>query len=146
MAAFYTLYNLPDKNFFLLIRFDASNMDESDSQPRLSVGRRNVLKSVGGTSAALGTIGIVTGDEGDGTKTIVTIRGKNNKPVKKKEVPKEWYNHFRRIKNTRRQLAKNHGNKDWWKSVGHETTDQFHGGKRGFRIVAEASSQKKSPK
>lgn len=110
-----------------------------------SQNRRSVIKALGGGSVALGSISLTTGSAAaGGTTEIVTIRGEDNKPVKTKEVPTEWYDHLQDIRHARDSLQQEFGDRNWYRGIGYTVTDQWYDGKRGFSISAEATDVSKA--
>lgn len=107
--------------------------------------RRTILKALGGGSFTAATLGVAPATAtSDGTTEIVTIRGENNKPIKKKEVPQAWYDHLQKARHTRDQLAKKFGDRSWYQGAGFEPTDQWYDGKRGFSMSIEATNPSKA--
>lgn len=120
---------------------------ENGNGGRVSPSRRTVLKTIGGGSVALGSASLATiSAAANGSKEIVTIRGKQDKPLKTKEVPAQWYDHLENARHARDRIGRKFENRKWFRGVGIEATDRWEDGKRGFRVSIEAENPRKARK
>ena len=101
--------------------------------------RRKFVKTMG-ISASAALCGFTGIGSGVSDEVEIVTHKKGDKPVITKTVPAAWWNHTQEAKKVKSIVRSNYLNKSYVKSTGLSSHDKYYGGKRGFQIKVEVTS------
>lgn len=107
----------------------------------VDIKRRSLLRSAGATASITGLTTVVGGSQSGKYTEIVTVVS-GDEIIRKRKVPKSWYNRVQRTRNVSKRIKKNHRNEPGVKGVSRTAGDTRFGNKKGpeIRVSVEPES------
>lgn len=112
-------------------------MERDNRRPR-TVSRRTALKIAGSGAVSLAGVGLVGATNNDDTVEITVSRNSEG-PLKRKQVPRSWYNHLRQVRKVTGEISSEYNHRAGVISVGYVQGDERIGGKHSFAVEVEVN-------